>query len=150
MKRCSKCNKNKNPEAFAKSKDSKDGLYSTCKECKNRYKRKWYVKNFEEHVTSLNKRFASGKYKAKSKKIKWDIDFDFFSQLLKLDCFYCGKNLSNERGYCLDRINNGDHYHEKNVVQCCGNCNTSRKDNFTHDEWKVMIDALIKHRNRDH
>lgn len=49
-----------------------------------------------------------------------------------------------------DRINNGDHYHEKNVVQCCGNCNTSRKDNFTHDEWKVMIDALIKHRNRDH
>lgn len=47
QKKCRKCNEIKNRTEFPKSKQSKDGLYTYCKECNNKKHRKWYSNNVE-------------------------------------------------------------------------------------------------------
>lgn len=47
LKKCSKCKKLLSKESFNQSKNQKDGLQPTCKECQREYIKKWRKKNRE-------------------------------------------------------------------------------------------------------
>lgn len=80
----------------------------------------------------------------RSKKKGWDcfIDFDYFVELSKQKCVYCGldhSNIANDRSSNgnktsgtsimfngIDRVNNELGYIDGNVVSCCKYCNTAK------------------------
>lgn len=92
-------------------------------------------------------RFYRGKSEATRRGLAWNLSIKSYTKLLAQGCFYCDKVLSYETGSGLDRIDNTKGYALKNVVPCCGQCNQSRNDFYTVDEFKVMIYALKSYRN---
>lgn len=148
---CSKCKIEKDLDKFAKSKTTKDGRYSSCRECKNSWKRNIYWQREEAknksfiNRTDLFNRFKYGQRKANERSLEWSIDFDSYKNLIK-ECFYCNSSLCQETGHNLDRKNNSYGYTLENVVPCCGKCNISRADNFSHEEWIEAIKAVMNHR----
>ncbi len=144
MKRCSKCLKLKQKEDFSKRSDgkSKDGLESLCKKCKQLSKRKWYHKT----KTNIASRFKVAQDSAKRRNLKFNINYEIYEKLISLPCDYCKSDIYNEMGVGLDRLDNNKGYTTSNVVPCCGNCNLGRTNRYTHEEWKVMVQALMKYR----
>jgi hypothetical protein len=69
-----------------------------------------------------------------------------YEGLLKSGCFYCGSDLFKFGGSSLDRIDNTLGYVVTNVVPCCKNCNITRNTLYSVEETKVMIQALLRHR----
>jgi hypothetical protein len=72
MKKCSKCKVEKEKFNFFKDKNKKDGLESSCKECKknnfnfekqNKYNKEYYLKNKEKINNYLNKNYNKEKKK---------------------------------------------------------------------------------------
>jgi len=69
-------------------------------------------------------------------------------------CHYCGSPVMwNEvtvqkgpRGHNLDRIDNERGYEPGNLVVCCWECNNGRGAKYTHEEWTVMVHALVQYR----
>lgn len=66
IKICSKCKKGKDLKEFHKSSIHKDGLYSSCKDCKNYDKRKHYSDNKE----SYKQKFKESYNKNSSRKLE--------------------------------------------------------------------------------
>lgn len=82
-------------------------------------------------------------YRARAKKAKlvFELSKDYFDQLTRLNCVYCGvppgniyrspscRNWSTSCVYSgLDRISSAVGYVERNVVPCCYDCNTAKND----------------------
>ncbi len=65
MKACNKCNVSKELACFHRSKESKDGLYSICKACKNAAKAVWKRANKE-----INRRHSREHYQRNSEVYK--------------------------------------------------------------------------------
>lgn len=88
MKKCTKCGKELSEDCFAKDSTKKDGLYSSCKECR---KKETYLKYYYSHTNQL--------------KDKRNIKKDFIN-FLKTDCVKCGE----KRRYLIQfhHINNAD------------------------------------------
>jgi hypothetical protein len=74
------------------------------------------------------------------------ISYEKCQELWALGCTYCSKNLFEEKGCSLDRLNNDLGYTVENVVPCCGNCNTVRSDVLTHEEMKIAMTAVLNYR----
>ncbi len=82
------------------------------------------------------------------------ITYDEFLEFTKITmCTYCGApviwsewayNNKNIGGYNLDRKDNSKGYHKDNVVVCCGDCNWTRGDRFTYEEF-MLIARVIRH-----
>lgn len=69
-----------------------------------------------------------------------DIDVDYMlSHIFGRPCTYCGDA---EEKLGADRIDNSKGHTKNNVVPCCVTCNTSRMDNFTHEEMLVLGGAI--------
>jgi hypothetical protein len=77
MKRCSKCGQIKQETEFVKSKKSKDGLASYCKECHNRWARAWRSKNREKVNSSAVNRYN---------------ELKVFIDSFKTPCVKCGES----------------------------------------------------------
>lgn len=56
MKLCTKCNKEKHNNEFFANKNGKDGLYSICKECKNKTS-KIYRKEHKSEITKYHREY---------------------------------------------------------------------------------------------
>lgn len=66
MKECTKCNKVKDFSEFNKDSRNKDGLWSSCKECKAAYRRSYYLKNKEKENNNSKQWILNNKEKHRS------------------------------------------------------------------------------------
>ena len=70
MKRCSKCNVDKQLDLFSKCAANKDGFHRWCKECSKASKKEWYVKNAESERSKALKYHYENYEKNKERIIK--------------------------------------------------------------------------------
>ncbi len=78
--------------------------------------------------------FTDYKNKAKQRKYEFELDKEYFIELIKQNCYYCGasptnikklyNNIINYNG--IDRKNNKIGYLKENCVACCKICNQSK------------------------
>jgi hypothetical protein len=125
--------------------------YATNKEqilrrLKKNYSRGYYYTHPEKFNT-LKVRYSFSKLRAKNRGLDFNLTFNDYTILLNKPCFYCLESLSHT-GVGLDRIDNSKGYQLDNVLPCCGRCNTSRRDNFTVEEWKVMVTAFLEFKRK--
>jgi len=108
----------------------------------------------DEGHTSLVKIFCNYKHEAKKKKREFEITFEQFERISKLNCYYCG---SEPFGYSfmkganggvsyngMDRIDSSRGYTLDNVVPCCGICNRAKLD-MTQSDFFLWIKRIVNH-----
>jgi hypothetical protein len=105
-------------------------------------------------LSALNKIFDSYKRKAKNRDINFELDKDFFIEIINKNCFYCGskptnlqKNPKGNGDYIyngIDRINSLLGYIKENVVPCCGRCNIAKK-NFSQSDFLLWIEKIYNY-----
>lgn len=103
----------------------------------------WLKENGHKPKVRFDK--AKSNITTKRKKV-WDLTFEEYSVIIANKCHYCDCDISQERGSGLDRLDNDKGYTKENVVPCCGVCNNSRNENFTPEEWKIGIQAILEFR----
>lgn len=108
-----------------------------------RRRRKSWLK---ENGSKPKVRFDKAKSNARSRGKSWNLTFEEYAILVGKPCFYCDVDTSQDKGCGLDRIDNSRGYEPGNVLTCCYTCNTGRSNNFTPDEWKVAITAVLNFR----
>lgn len=106
-------------------------------------------KEWQQNYSKTNghPRYRLGSYKHFDKKrnLEFDLTLDWFLEnIYNKPCFYC--HCSFPSG--CDRIDNNLGHTKANVIPCCDLCNTTRMDNFTHEEMieigKVIHSIRIK------
>lgn len=140
--------------------------------CKKHYKQREYYRNIQKHKIRAKKwrektrTEESLAYKRKdSKEFKrrltrcrnratkinkeFDLTLEFYSDLMKLGCYYCKTDLIDVSGFCLDRIDNNLGYLKTNVLPCCKQCNYLRGNSFTVEETKIAITAILEYRKNN-
>lgn len=65
--------------------------------------------------------------------IEWVIE-----NIFNAECTYCGDT----KRLGADRLDNSRNHDMDNVVPCCFECNVARSDNFSHEEMKVIGQAV--------
>lgn len=145
MKECSACKVQKKETEFYKRSDgaSLDGLNYHCKSCQKDRKRSWYVDNRSRPEV----RFKNLKATAKGRGLPFKLTKDQYAQITSKPCHYCNISIADSAGGSIDRLDSDKGYTFKNSVACCGNCNIGRNNIYTPEEWKIMIDALLRFRN---
>ena len=131
---CCKCLKIFTLDNF-KFRKNKNTYYSECNNCTNKRKRN------PSHDTKCRYKFLLNQ--AKKRNVEVNLSIEEYSKLLENNCHYCDKNLP-KFGCSLDRIDNNLGYEIKNVVPCCARCNTTRNENFTYKEMKVLSKTIVK------
>ena len=63
---------------------------------------------------------------ARKRGINVNLDLNKYQVLINDGCHFCGENLKNQNGYCLDRVNSKQGYNYDNVVACCKICNRAK------------------------
>lgn len=83
----------------------------------------------------VSKMLSAYRLKDKKKGLQTDIDFEWtFNIISNSKCIYC----ENTENIGLDRIDNLKGHTKNNVVPCCYICNTTRNNNFSFEEMKIM------------
>ena len=161
FRKCSCCKTEKliNSNNFCSDKNRYLGFSYRCKECDRAKKdnRKERYKNLtnqqKEVYKAKNRKYTSSGLgratalicsyrKADLKKGQLcDLDRLFLvNEIFSSKCVYCGET---ENLGC-DRLDNKIGHVKTNVVPCCKLCNTTRMDNFTHDEMLLIGGAIKK------
>jgi len=145
---CSACKQDLDESHFCKDKHAKSGLSGRCRACYSLKAKDWYVNNKQRQydlARTPHMRFNFAKKNAKKRDLTWSIEREKYLELIKLPCDYCFKtpDSNTTTGVGLDRLNNDVGYELANVVPCCGPCNVGRNANFTPEEWKVAITAIL-------
>lgn len=152
-KRCTRCGIEKNLEQYGISKRVRSGRVSWCIQCTRAYKSNW-VENNGERYHQLKReascypaaRFRQGVNNSKRKSLTWGISFEEYVMIVSSgECHYCGELLP-RTGSGLDRKNNALGYTIDNVVPCCFDCNTTKRNFFTYEEM-LEIGAVIRRRH---
>lgn len=69
----------------------------------------------------------------------------FLNLCIKIGCSYCGKDVLQEKGYCLDRVDSKKGYYPDNVCVCCKRCNMA-KGSMTYSEFYQFIEDVYNFR----
>jgi len=95
----------------------------------------------EEHKLTTH-RYGKIKHRSVEKGFNdWVSNEEYLIEVVK-PCVYCKKvHWGVEKGIGLDRIDNSKGYVSGNILSCCGDCNRSRSNVFTVDEFKDMRDS---------
>lgn len=146
MKKCNKCEIDKELSEFDKNKKHKDGLAYYCKACaaigvkqwrennKERAKEatKQWCENNKERVKETSGAYArttEGKYaklknSAKTRSLELQISFEQYVEIIKDNkCYYCDASLVGTTGGSLNRVDSNKGYLVENVKPCCKFCN---------------------------
>ena len=83
---------------------------------------------------SIEKRLKLLVQSAKKRGISVNLNSYYYKRLLEIGCIFCGQELFDQGGYCLDRHDNTKGYTEDNVSPCCKICNQA-KGQLTHVEY---------------
>ena len=91
---------------------------------------------------------------ARKRKIPFELTYEHFKQLTKLNCTYCGGSPStvktNPHYYGeyiyngIDRIDNAKSYEVDNVVPCCKTCNYMKLDR-SKEEFVAHVKKICEH-----
>jgi hypothetical protein len=94
----------------------------------------------------VTKRLSQLKSSAKTRGINVNLDVNKYQLIIDSGCHFCGSDLKNENGYCLDRIDNSKGYVVTNVVGCCKVCNRAKSNMDVHDftNWLQKAGAHIQ------
>lgn len=84
------------------------------------------------------------KSSAKQRHINVNLDINKYQYVIDAGCYFCGSDLSNENGYCLDRVDNNKGYTIENVVGCCKICNRA-KSNMKVNDFVEWLQTASKH-----
>ena len=133
MKLCTRCGETKDKALFAVARRAPDGLQVWCKVCMKASNRAYTAAKPQKARLYYYRSYD------KAKGFDNDLTEDFATRLTTLPCEYCG-TAEQIRG--LDRIDNSLGHLQSNVVPCCHRCNTTRMDNFTHAEFKLLGPTL--------
>lgn len=89
-------------------------------------------------LSSIKDLYTTYKYGAKSRGIKFELDFEVFNKLVQANCFYCGisgqlrksrmRNKIQVTMNGIDRIDSKKSYILDNCVTCCKTCNRMKND----------------------
>lgn len=118
---------------------------------RNKNKMRAYQAEYSRKTRS-NVRYRWTRIKARANKEgrKFRISFDSYKQMINNGCYYCGTDLSQEKGGSLDRVNNDNrNYTTLNVVPCCINCNHLKNYQLTKDETLYVVKQLKKYRKKN-
>jgi hypothetical protein len=166
MKKCSKCQKLKDPSEFNKTRTNKDGLSYLCKPCNLESSRAYRRANAEKYYCNQRKKretenvFISQtlynlKTRASRKGLEVSVTSEFLTGLLKESNYVCSvtglkmnleshpRKKANPFKASLDRINSSEGYTEKNVRWVCWAVNQMKSDR-TEEEFKFWITTLYK------
>lgn len=86
--------------------------------------------------------------KIKDEPIKTDITYLDYVEFTNIkNCHYCDKFMDwkpfdNNPGFWLDRKNNNLYHTKDNLVVCCGDCNKTKRDYFTYEEFLLLSPVL--------
>jgi hypothetical protein len=105
---------------------------------------KLYPECFADHKSSLYVQY-------RNRAIKKQLDFlimpDDYNNIIKHDCYLCGKKNSNSHNNGIDRLNNNIGYILSNVISCCCECNYMKK-NYSYEDLFLKINLIHeKHKN---
>lgn len=92
----------------------------------------------------LKTRLSKLRNSARQRNIRVNLDVNKYQVLIDSGCHFCGNNLSEENGYCLDRIDSDKPYIISNVVACCKICNRA-KSNLDYNEFINWLDRAYVH-----
>lgn len=154
MKKCNKCEIEKELNEFDKEKRRKDGRTSICSACNNVGRKKWQENNRMKYLDAMRRfnrsqegRYSHLKKQARRRGIEMQISFDQYTEIIKHNkCYYCDTTLTGTTGttgHSLNRIDSDKGYLVSNVRPCCKFCNTIMS-NFTKDELKTRVYKIIK------
>ena len=73
MKKCTKCNIEKDFSEFGNEKKGKNGLKSKCKECENNYRKQYILDNPEKRKETIKKYDLKNKERKKEYGRQWRI-----------------------------------------------------------------------------
>lgn len=171
MKRCTKCNIEKDETEFYKNKECIGGLSTHCKKCQSEnnlqkyYKRKEKLQIQKEKILQrkLNKpiltdeqkrknklyriinadrlKFLAYIHRAKKRNREFTITFDEFKEFIHQPCHYCGHN---ETTNGVDRKDNIKGYIKDNCLPCCFACNKAKLDT-PYDEFLSWVQKVCKY-----
>ncbi len=100
----------------------------------------------EHRRNSFEQRYQVLKKSARNSGTELKITFNQYKQIVASNlCSYCG-GLLGHTGHGLDRMNSNLGYSKKNVVPCCGQCNSLKSDKLSVQETMTLIDTLKKMR----
>lgn len=98
------------------------------------------------HSKEPRRRWQKLTFKCRHENRELDLTQEKCEELWKDGCFYCNKDLQDETGCSLDRVDNNVGYIITNVVPCCGNCNKMRNNILSHEEMKIAMTAVLNYR----
>lgn len=136
LKKCTKCQNQKNETEFHFRNKKQGTLRAVCKDCRNELIR--ISKNLPE------RKYKSYRYDAARRGLKFNLSFSEFKSFDGKPCYYCGNK---EDSICLDRIDNDLGYFYDNVVSCCHKCN-SIKHVYDIEEFLEHIKKIYIHQQK--
>lgn len=100
------------------------------------------------------------KLSAKHKGRTFTLSYDDYLAFTKLNCHYCEEKIPWEKwskgsgynkAYYIDRIDNSKGYDKDNCVACCTECNFTRGNRYSYEEFVLLspILKLIKSNRKD-
>lgn len=107
--------------------------------------------------------FGHYKRQSKRRRLEFSLSLEFFREIIKKECIYCGKlgnNILNQGGHGgrrqyaiftftgIDRIDSSKGYSENNCVPCCKTCNYAKRI-MTQQEFYDWIDRVYNHIHRE-
>ncbi len=127
------------PVYHPNSENVKKHLYAYCRTCNKKRSLRYNIKTKEERKTNkfLDSKLIFQAYKALDKRKNREFNLDaewILENIINKDCVYCGFNCNGG----IDRIDNSKGHLKENCLPCCEDCNMSRSDIFTHEEFKSL------------
>ena len=124
------------------------------REKKNKINREWRARNKKElrkrRMENLEGRWKDLRGRAARDGRKFKLPVKIYKNMINDGCYYCGKNLLNEIGANMDRVNNNNpNYITRNVVACCKECNYVKSKVLSKEEMLIAMDTVNKLRNGD-
>lgn len=90
--------------------------------------------NYQEKRDKISKMLSAYKNKDNRRGYEYNLTREFLENIMESECVYCGtrENVGTDR-----KDNNRGHVMD-NCVPCCFRCNSTRNNNFTHEEMKIL------------
>lgn len=142
---CTSCGKAKPLSKYGKAERYLLGRKRRCRECETVYRRTWRKNN------PVKNAFYMLRSTAKLQDLECTISSSSFCVLVNQPCSYCQivyNPMRHAGSYWLDRIDNQQGYTLDNVLPACGVCNRLRNSEFTVQETKIMVGALLEYRKQ--